>query len=555
MKNTIKSIATLLVVTVMIVFVAGQVKAEYLAANVETGYESENTVKAESVSEHLMVNGNHEMLSNEADVEGETGDNDSDYNTGKGLVDGGDVVIVGGFTSEVNVNMTEQASTELHDFTAMNDTTGAYSDNDALASLFTAVFGANENLAFVANKAKIEGESGDNETSYNTGDGEVKSGDAEIDASVMNTVNGNLLIIGNDIDEESESLLESNSSNSNTGANSKNKAKVRINHMATAENINMAMLMNYLKTEAETGDNESSYNTGSAKIDTGDANTKTTVKNDVNYNQTMINMDLGDSNLEASNDTTGYESDNKAKVELNSVVGVMNANQAMVMNKVKNEAETGDNEASYNTGSATIKSGDADSQVSIDNGDTLNKNETEVNIDLGNISMTASNATTGANSTNKAKAEFGSAVAVGNTNGLMLSNDVKSEAETGDNEASYNTGTGNITSGDATSNVTVKNDANYNSTTVNVAPTANVQATNDTTGANSTNKAEASSASVVSVANQNCGVISNEVKSESNTGGNSTSYNTGAGTVKSGDASISFGVNNTTNGNSTTIGN
>jgi len=130
---------------------------------------------------------------------------------------------------------------------------------------------------------------------------------------------------------------------------------------------------------------------------------------------------------------------------------------------------------------------------------------------------------------------------------------VNSTANTGDNHASFNTGGGNIIStGPATSKVNVTIGGSSNTATVLPTPTTNTTVNVSHNGVFSKNKVKVSNSSWLNTVQQNFSFIFTGVNSNSNTGGNSSSFNThgvnGIGT----DAATST-VNITVNGSSNTL--
>lgn len=86
-----------------------------------------------------------------------------------------------------------------------------------------------------------------------------------------------------------------------------------------------------------------------------------------------------------------------------------------------------------------------------------------------------------------------------------------------------------------------------------IMPVLADSATNDTTGAGSTNTSDVVNTNNVAVTNVSDAYIHNEVKSTSNTGGNSASRNTLGGMVQTGDATTDVAVVNSANINTNMI--
>lgn len=152
--------------------------------------------------------------------------------------------------------------------------------------------------------------------------------------------------------------------------------------------------------------------------------------------------------------------------------------------------------------------------------------------------ITASNDTTGSNSTNKIKIKITSDSNVTQTNIAEITNDISVSNNTGGNQASYNTGSGSVTTGDATSDVKVSNLGN-----VNTAPDClcqesdyypTIDASNSNTGYNSTNKVKVRIRKAKELKQDNISRVNNKVDIKNKTGKNRANHNTGGGTVDTG---------------------
>ncbi len=183
-------------------------------------------------------------------------------------------------------------------------------------------------------------------------------------------------------------------SNTGNGANSENNANSNTtNNKATNQNNN-ANIGNDLNLNANTGDNETSSNTGDdSNVVTGEADVKSNVLNVANNNVEGGNMWLviinkagkwfgqlvggpegstmagsegmefevdGDGNVTASNNGNGAGSENNSNTnETNNETTTQN-NNANVQNNLNLSANTGKNNANQNTGGeSTVKTGDA----------------------------------------------------------------------------------------------------------------------------------------------------------------------------------------------------
>jgi len=394
----------------------------------------------------------------------------------------------------------------------------------------------NDNLATADNSISLNASSGSNDANYNTGDGGVVSGDANIMLSVLNLINtvfispeggGIGLILGNYLGDligdyivgpvgEMYSLTGSrlDVGNDATGANSDNKAIVSVGSETAINNLNDGSVANNIDLDASTGNNQSSYNTGNGNVKTGDANVSLNLLNMLN--NIFIARDFG-------------------------LVGVLNIFGNFVGNLVIPQ-----------------------SMVSQDtnNGKALD--------------VTVSNENTGAGSDNQASLTVDNSTDIDNDNQSDIGNDVNLVGTTGNNSSSYNTGNGEVASGDVDARLNVANTANQNiigdtvfyaiinvlgewtglnalrslfNTVVvpNPAGGETILVTNANTGAGSTNEADVSLVNETAIDNGNYSQIDNNVDVNANTGGNTVSYNTGNGSVSSGNVNILANIFNLSN--------
>lgn len=183
-----------------------------------------------------------------------------------------------------------------------------------------------------------------------------------------------------------------------------------------------------------------------------------------------------------------------------------------------------------------------------------------------NNGLDVSNTNTGADSNNAGTIDAASSQATTLTNTAASVTDANAAGATGGNTANQNTGTGGITTGHAGIGVTqVVNDntavvggqaglsvsghqGNYtgdlnlgigaNTANLNAGGPTSVRATNDTTGANSTNDAAVTTTTETLQEIQNDGLINNVLKLAASTGDNMASQNTGDGAITTGNADV-----------------
>jgi hypothetical protein len=303
----------------------------------------------------------------------------------------------------------------------------------------------------------------------------------------------------------------------------------------------------------------------------------------------------------ASNFLTGSGSDNSAKVDNNNNSNTSVNNNGGILSLLGLGANTGGNTASENTGDGSIATGNANVASNVVN--MLNNTILASNWWLGmvnifgnwagnlllpsmagntvsapsDVSQSAGNSTTGADSNNIAKNSLDQNSNMNLTNGANIINGVNIDANTGKNDASKNTLGGNVQTGNA--NVTDNQTTIANNTIVGDswwmvlvntlqgwagaivgAPDGSTTfvpymygstATNTTTGADSNNIANVSTDQNQNTDVSNNASVNSTINLKANTGDNTASKNTGSGSITTGDANVMSNlvnfVNNTFN--------
>lgn len=168
-----------------------------------------------------------------------------------------------------------------------------------------------------------------------------------------------------------------NVGNDHTGYDSDNNATIESENEAKVAIHSMVGLDNDVDGTMKTGDNKSSYNTGSGHVDTGDADAHITATNKANENMVSVSAGaMGTDMTSVTNSTTGADSENNAWIKNENELDVRVDNHACVDNDVALMAKTGGNASSYNTGNGSVSTGGASLTVSLSN--TLNSSEVTV---------------------------------------------------------------------------------------------------------------------------------------------------------------------------------
>lgn len=333
--------------------------------NVRTGADSTNENDVEVEQEIDQDVDNHANILNNGNAEATTGGNSSNRNTGGGEVDSGNADISGRLRNMVNT-LESYFSGDFGDvdWDLLNEITGSNSENENEVSVEQEIDLDVDNRAELLNALGFFASSGENTASRNTGGGEVRSGDAESGADILNRLNsgGGYEASFGDVHVASE--------NSTTGADSENENDINVEQDVDVDVDNHANVVNTVMGSSTTGGNESNRNTGGGKVDSGSATTSAKIENTINQGAQNSGVEFSDVHVDTSNSTTGADSENENDVDIEQNADVNVDNHAEITNTVEQSASSGDNEASRNTGGGEVSTGDA--SVSIDFSNSVN---------------------------------------------------------------------------------------------------------------------------------------------------------------------------------------
>ena len=473
--------------------------------------------------------------------------------------------------------------------------------------------------------------SGNSSGSGNVGDTKITTGDAQNSGTVVNNANSSVVTNGGGDCSVCAPGAGGSVTNSGNGAGSNNSGSVSTNSDSSAVVTNNANLDNTLGLNSDSGHNAASYNVGDSSVTTGDANVSAVVINSANetglgaveYN--IVGNQTGDvilaapkglggscgtcptgGNATASNTGNGAESTNSATINSNSTSNTTITNNGNVTNNLNLSADSGSNDASFNTGgNSKITTGDANvaaNLVNLVNSTIAGGVAFVVNV-FGNLvgdiifpdfvpgggvtGVNAANVGNGAGSTNNAQITSNNTTNQTINNLADIQNNLNIDATTGGNLTSYNTGGDNsIQTGDVKVKADVLNVANVNlgpsseplwlilvnnmgtwtgkiigavtgtnfsgseGLTFNVGAGGAVSATNSGNGADSTNTAAISSNNTNNLTINNDAKVVNNINISANTGKNSASYNTGGDSkISTGDVNVAASIVNFINTN------
>ena len=551
------------------------------ASNEDTGAGSENNSQIIYSDNIVVRNINESETGNIISADINSGRNKANYNTGHGIVLSGesdlglDVItlantnIFGSQTIQVetlnvfenysgNIAFSQGVSPELSQVfaSASNENTGADSKNSASVEVDQNLEIHNKNIALLENKVELNVVSGQNEASGNSGSGATSTSDVNVAFNMVNFLNANVtssnwwfsslnvfgdwdgdIVLPQMIAQGDNLTINAESENEETGADSENNSSAEAINSFDVDNKNEAAITNNVELNAQTGDNKTSFNTGTGSGEFGETDSETNTINLTNINVTgdswwlvIVNtfgswrgtaigspsdmeisagknaviLSPANSGIEARNSSTGPDSDNNASVKINHSTNIENDNEATINNDVVINATTGENETKHNTGHGYVDTGDIKAAANLIN--IANSNMTVSNWLLavinvfgdwtGNIKFpegmsgaslsndgemlgnggnnsSASNENTGANSENNSSNTTNNNNEINNTNTITANNNFNASTSTGDNTANYNTGDGNVDTGLASTILELLNDFNSNETSVNSSSSGN----------------------------------------------------------------------------------
>lgn len=315
-----------------------------VSKNAVTGPESTNNAVAENNFKVKEANGNDAAITNDINLSAVTGNNTASFNTGSGNVTSGDATAVGNIINLANTNLnvakwlfgvvniwgtmlgniilpkdTAGTNTTTPVVYTGNTDTGPFSTNNASYTSNTTASFENVNDAVITSSFDTSANTGNNTASVNTGGGYVSTGNSDVAISNSTIANTNTIDedgtvwmiivneagkwVGHIIGEPWGATSASNSlpvsqtnsgagsatfttANDATGAMSENNSSYSQNNESEYINENTAEINNNITANADSGNNETKYNTGAGIIETGDAKVGLNLVNMANTNVT-----------------------------------------------------------------------------------------------------------------------------------------------------------------------------------------------------------------------------------------------------------------------------
>lgn len=252
-----------------------------------------------------------------------------------------------------------------------------------------------------------------------------------------------------------------NASNGVTGPNSINKNDIDVDESTYIKVENEAVANNDFAIAADAGFGNITNNTSVGDIAGGDINGDLSVVTELNSGSVNLVADNNDDiSVALGNCTTGPDSININKVNVDRRSMIKIENEAIANNNLDLAANTGANRIANNTCVGDISTGDIDVSASFDT--TLNAGAGNITIPMSmpQTSVNLSNGVTGPYSENKNVVDIDSENCVKIENEAEVNNDFNIDLNSGDNKVGHNTVVGDISTGDVSFSLDVVTNAN-----------------------------------------------------------------------------------------------
>lgn len=151
------------------------------------------------------------------------------------------------------------------------------------------------------------------------------------------------------------------------GAFSDSSVRVKNNHKTVVSQSNDSTIVNRVNSRANSGGNRASFNTGGdSSVDTGNAVSNVGIVVGGSSNTANVENCDCDEDVNVVVDDNGAFSDNRVRVSNNSFFGAWQANVSNIFNRVNSRANSGRNSSSFNTGGASVETGNTNSSVFVE---------------------------------------------------------------------------------------------------------------------------------------------------------------------------------------------
>lgn len=273
-----RAILALVLITSLIASTMARSARALEIAITENGSGSSNEAVVNNSTETTVVQTNNAEVSNDINIDANTGGNSASDNGGEVEINTGDVNVNTAVSNSVNYSITT-ITTCCPD----EGVNVSISGNGANSTNTTNLSQASLNAVIISQNAQIYNETigyastGENEAKGNMGDVTINTGNIKVTDIITNgPINiASVRVAGGTASDVSVKIKDNGSDSQNTvGAEIVNEEEVLIDHNAEFINVSDWYL--------ETGDNEAKDNLGDVEIKTGDIEFETFIKNFAN---------------------------------------------------------------------------------------------------------------------------------------------------------------------------------------------------------------------------------------------------------------------------------
>lgn len=466
------------------------------AQNTGNGVDSNNTSTVEQTTERTISQENKLNIENNFEIGVDTGSNFANYSIGDAEIVTGDADVSLTLLNSGNENAATVPTGENNPkgyialSAAENQDNGAFSENTAETKTNESTTVESKNQAELKNNFAVSSKTGGNNANYTTGgDAKVQTGNANSTINVINFANTNGIEVAvkefNILDDQTGDVTL----NFGNGADSTNKTAIDDTGTLVIVNENNANVENKIVVNTDTGGNNANFTTGGdASIKTGDANIVVNVVNFLNNNLTAVGeVVVGVVNIfgnlvgnlilpgNAVNLGNGAGSSNSATITEESSETIIQSNTANIESTIELTANTGGNDANYNTGGDVgITTGKTNVNVSattVANENVFGSGDedtifvvlvNEMGKWVGKV-LGVTNEGNGAGSENLAEINSNTETVITQENSAAVKNNIAIDANTGNNSTSYTTdGKAAIETGDVNVVTNIVNFLNNN---------------------------------------------------------------------------------------------
>ncbi|NTV30486.1 hypothetical protein HGA91_00705 [candidate division WWE3 bacterium] len=343
-------------------------------------------------------------------------------------------------------------------YTITNSTNGRDSQNSGTIQINRESSVYQTNNVQIDNNINQNANTGDNKVQDNLGGVDVKTGDVNQEASVVNNAGENVAQLQQcDCDYDVEIVNEKN------GRDSENTAAFNATQASSLMQTNNVDVNNKLKQNANTGDNALKDNNSDTEVSvqTGDVDQDASVETLSGGNHAVLgSRNGGSSSFSLTNSTNGRDSENSVFANVNHSNVAVQSNEVDVDNNLDQHANTGDNDAKDNLGGAAAETGSVDQTAKIAN--TAGANVLAAGDCMCDVDVEVLNEKNGRDTENEAGLELSFADLFQQFNDeLSFDNNADQHGATGDNQISDNN-SDDMNTGDVDSDVEVHNTAGQN---------------------------------------------------------------------------------------------